>query len=230
MLFGWTARDIPTCYFTDTYMATVREEGQKKEMVGQHNRRLWSAMSASSWCWQSRPWQSPLENHDLQSRKWSCQSALIRQRRQSIKWSKSSNIILLLILLQLFCVTSLLFQLHQVTLGLDGETYEDCCGSIYSLQALPHTQPTSIRVYKETIHLWLDGLLHSNLSCGQSMASLYNHTSSPHCATTQSQHKWTLGIRRCCLGRQELSDDLYDLALSTDSFRRLIKTHLFSDY
>jgi len=70
-----------------------RPRGRPKKMVGQHNRKLWSTMSASSWCWQSHPWQSPLENHDLQSRKWSCQSALIRQRRQGIKWQKgwSSN-------------------------------------------------------------------------------------------------------------------------------------------
>ena len=31
VLFGWTARDIPTCYFTDTYMATVRDEGQQRD-------------------------------------------------------------------------------------------------------------------------------------------------------------------------------------------------------
>jgi len=66
------------------------ERKAKEEMVGQHNRRLWSTTSASSWCWQSRPWQSPLENLDLQSRKWSCQSALIRQRCQGVKSTRPS--------------------------------------------------------------------------------------------------------------------------------------------
>ena len=31
VMFGWTARDIPTCYFTGTYTATLREESQKRD-------------------------------------------------------------------------------------------------------------------------------------------------------------------------------------------------------
>jgi len=58
----------------------------------------------------------------------------------------------------------------------------------------------------------------------------------------RSLYSYDCGVRRqtelvfftvylTATGRKpSLSDDLYDPTLSTDSFRRLLKTHLFSEY
>ena len=60
----------------------------------------------------------------------------------------------------------------------------------------------------------LDGLLHSNLWCGQSMTTSFCQASLPRCALTQSQLVWALGI--CCCRPNCL--ELTDPTLSTDSF------------
>jgi len=58
----------------------------------------------------------------------------------------------------------------------------------------------------------------------------------PRCASTQSQLIWASGICCCQLNSlklpawNSLNDDLHDPMLSTDSFRRLLKTWFFSEY
>ena len=88
------------------------------------------------------------------------------------------------------------------------------------------------RVLKRASCWVLDGLLYSHLRCGQSTTSSFHQSSST--LVVPRHNLSTYGRRAFAVAGSaawnSLSDDLRDPALSTDSFRRVLKTRLFSEY
>jgi len=70
--------------------------------------------------------------------------------------------------------------------------------------------------------------------CGQLTTSSFCQAALPRCASTQSQLVWASPRQSYAVAGptawNSLSDDLRDPTLSVDSFRRLLKTRLFSEY